>query len=71
MEAQRDESHLRLQRDEFRLRFNGDRAYRGYLIRDNRLRTETWVEKGGILICYAETNADAVSKIDALIDEEE
>ena len=41
------------------------RAYRGYLICDNR-DGQVWIEKGGTLIGYAHDHEDAVMKVDAM-----
>ena len=45
-------------------------VYRGYLIRYNPLRGETWVEKGGYLMSYAKDYEDAKAQIDWIIDGE-
>lgn len=44
-----------------------DTVYRGYRIRHNSMSGITWVEMGGALICHADDDADARSKIDDLL----
>lgn len=48
----------------------GDRAYRGYLIRFNPLNGLCWIEKDGTRISYAKDVADAQSIIDSLVAED-
>lgn len=43
-------------------------AYRGYLIRRNRMNKEWWIEKGGAFISYAADEADAKNTINLLLD---